>query len=290
MLGLITDRTSYNVSRREALSRKGWDRMTSEEKKEWLGNPLDASGVNLFSCGPYYSSTVTLKYRSEEIYAQATTAGTYLYAVSIIGDAADYENKVLTLSAKSMFALKGSPQLAAFWHDDNGFETAGGSLLSAGSVTFDTSASPNTAGRKYFAIYVYVTTYEPVGVAEYARFTHVMLEFGNVQHDYVPYVEILATPTTRGAYNYSDLNRVERAVAEISDIKSLGLVTKTDWGAWDVPTSSDMARYLSNIASIRETIPNVSGVPLVPTTMNNMTYVEANNIELILEAAYKSLN
>lgn len=290
MLGLITDRTPYNVSRREALSRKGWDRMTDEEKKEWLGDPFDATGANLFSCGPYYSSVVDLKYRNEELYAQATADGTYLYAVSIIGNAADYENKVFTLSADNMSSINGTPKLSTFWHDGNGFEFAGGDLLSAGSVTFDTSQFPNTAGREYFAVYVYVTTYEPVTAGDYGRFSHVMLELGNVRHPYVPYVEILATPTTRGAYNYSDLNRVERAVAEISESKSLGLVTKTDWGAWDIPTSSDMDRFLSNIKSIRGIIPDASGVPLAPTTMNNITYVEANNIELILEAAYKSLH
>lgn len=288
MLGLITDRTQRNVYRRKELSDKGWGGMTAEERIEWSGNPLDVVGANLFACGPYYSSAVDLKYRNEEILATATAAGTYLYAISIIGKASDYENKVLTLSAESMVAsATGTPQLAVYWHDDNGYEYAGASLLLAGSVTFDTTEWPNTNNRGYLAVYVYVTTYEAVEAGETVRFGHVMLESGNVRHEYVPYAEILPTLATKGAYNYSDLNRVERAVAEISDRRGLGLVTKTNWTAWDKPTESDMSRYLGNIATIRGFV-SAGNIPLAPASMNGFTYEHANNIELILNAAYES--
>ena len=110
-----------------------------------------------------------------------------------------------------------------------------------------------------------------------------MLENGSTRHEYVPYVEILPTNCTKGAYNYSDLNRVERAVAEISDLAGLGLVTKTDWAMWDIPTSSDMERYLSNVKTIRE---HYSIETEIPETMNNLTYEDANNIEKILSIAY----
>ena len=115
-----------------------------------------------------------------------------------------------------------------------------------------------------------------------------MLESGATRHPYVPYTEILPTLATKGAYNYSDLNRVERAVAEISDLAGLGLTTKTDWKMWDIPTASDMSRYLANIASIRALVADDT-VPIAPASMNNLTYSEANNIELILSAAYASL-
>lgn len=288
MMGLITDRTQRNVYYRKELSSKGWDGMTVEERIAWMGDPLIADKVNLLPCGPYYSSSVELKYRSEEIVAAATAGGTYLYAISIIGEATRYENKTFTLSADSIVASSiGTPQLAVYWHDDNGYEYAGASLLSAGSITFSTAEWPNTNGRAYLALYVYVTTYEPVGSSDYARFGHVMLENGSTKHDYVPYVDILPTLATKGAYNYSDLNRVERAVAEISDLAGLNLVTKTNWGAWDIPTESDMSRYIGNIAKIRSRLISSSSVPLAPTTMNNLTYVEANNIESILFAAYE---
>lgn len=286
MLGLVTDRSQRNAYRRKELSKKGWAGMTAAERIEWRGNPLDAVGANLFACGPYYASVVELKYRNEEIVATATAAGTYLYAISIIGKASDYENKVFTLSVDSMVAsATGTPQLAVYWHDDNGYEYAGASLLSAGSVTFDTTEWPNANNRGYLAVYVYVTTYGAVEAGETARFGRVMLELGNVKHEYVPYTEVLPTLATKGAYNYSDLNRVERAVEEISDRKGLGLVTKTNWAMWDSPTEADLNRYLGNIASIRSSLANAANVPPAPTSMNGFTYEHANNIELILNAA-----
>lgn len=285
--GLITDRSQYNISRRNALSEKGWNSMTAEEQKEWLGDPLDADGANLFSCGPYYSSAVDVKYYNQEIVATTSVDGTYLYAISIIGKASDYENKVFTLSAESMVTSGlGTPQMAVYWHDDNGYEYAGATLLSAGSVTFNTTEWQNTNHRGYLAVYIYVTTFEMATSGETVRFGKVMLTAGAEKKPYVPYTEILATPATKGAYNYSDLNRVERSVAEISDKKGLGLQTKTNWTMWDIPTSDDMLRYINNI----RTIAMVFGSPLVlPETMDNLTYETTNTIELILGVAYESL-
>lgn len=288
MLGLITDRTQQNVYYRNTLSNKGWSGMTISEKAEWEGNPLNAIGANLFTYGPYYSSAVELKYWSEEIVAKATTSGIYLYAISIIGNASDYENKVFTLSADSIVAsAAGTPQLALYWHDDFGYEYAGGTLLTAGTITINTADWPNSNNRAYLAVYVYVTTYGTVQAGETATFKHVMLENGDVKHDYVPYTEIIPTRATKGAYNYSDLNRVERAVVEISDRAGLNLTTKTDWNMWDIPTVADMNRYLGNIATIRQ---HFAISRSIPTSMNNLTYENANNIELILSAAYESLS
>lgn len=290
MKGLITDRTQRNVYYRNALSSKGWAGMTIEERAEWLGNPFDATGINLFSCGPYYSSTVELKYYNSEIIATATTAGIYLYAISIIGNAIDYENKKFTLSVDSINASgNGTPQIALYWHDDNGYEYAGATLLTPGGVTFDTTEWPNTKARQYLAAYVYVTTHETVNAGDSAQFNGVMLESGTVRHEYVPYTEILATEATKGAYNYSDLNRVERAVAEISDRLKLGLTTKTNWSMWDIPTASDMERYLNNIAVLRQQVADDENVPKLPTSMNHLTYTDANNIELVLKAVYERL-
>lgn len=290
MKGLITDRTQRNVYYRNELSKKGWSGMTAAEKAEWLGDPLPAVGVNLFACGPFYSSAVELKYRSGEILATTNTEGVYLYAISIIGEAKNFQDKVFTLSVDSITASgNGTPQIAAYWHDDFGFEYAGASLSTAGSVTFDTTEWPNTNARQYLAIYVYVTTHETVTAGAFARFGGVMLENGATRHPYVPYTEILPTLATKGAYNYSDLNRVERAVAEISDLAGLNLITKQDWKMWDIPSVSDMSRYLGNIMAIRALIADNENVPAAPTSMSNLTYNDANNIELILSLAYESL-
>ena len=290
MKGLITDRTQRNVYYRNELSKKGWGGMTVAEKADWLGDPFASQGVNLFPCGPFYSSAVELKYRSEEILATTNTSGIYLYAVSIIGEASKFTNKVLTLSVDAIIPSgNGTPQLAAYWHDDFGFEYAGAALSVAGSMTFNTADWPNTNARRYLAVYVYVTTHETVSPGDSARFVGVMLESGSTRHPFVPYTEILPTLATKGAYNYSDLNRVERAVAEISDLDGLGLVTKTDWKMWDIPTESEMNRFLGNIAVIRLHLANNDNVPLAPTSMSNLTYNDANNIELILNVAYETL-
>lgn len=287
MQGLITDRTQYNVSRRNALSAKGLRGMNADELKEWLGDPLAENGVNLLPCGPFYSGAVDLKYRNQKIVATAIWDGVYLYAISIIGAAENYENKTFTLSVNSIQASAGTPQLSLYWHDDNGYEYAGANVVGDSRIaTVNTADFPNINKRANLALYVYVTTSETVTAGAEAVFNGVMFENGSVRHNYTPYTEILPTAATKGAYNYSDLNRVERAVAEISDLAGLSLVTKTDWAMWDIPTDDDMSRYLNNIRAIRAIIPNASTVPAVPATMNNLTYSVANDIEKILLAAY----
>ena len=286
MKGLITDRTQYNISRRAALSAKGKRGMTSAEMAEWLGDPMATTDANLLPNGPYYSSVVGLKYKNNEIVATANAAGVYLFAISIIGEAVKYENKTFTLSIEDLITPTGAtPQLAVWWHDDNGAEYAGASILGKGSVTFNTADFPNTNGRAYLAMYVYVTTTETVEVGATARFIGVMLNNGATKSKYVPYTEVVATDCTKGAYNYSDLNRVERAVEEISDLVGLNLITKTDWRMWDVPTVTQMARYINNVGAIK----NRFGIDIVlPTSMNNLTFESANNIEKILLAGYEA--
>lgn len=286
MLGLITDRTQRNVYRRKELSAKGWTGMTTEERAEWSGNPFTTTGANLFATGVSYSYGVDLKYYNKEIVATAIWEGTYLFAISIIGKASDYENEIYTLSAEG-FASPAKIDL--FWHDGNGYEYAGGTLLTAGSTIVDTITFPNINNREYLAAYIYVTQDTPVEAGKTVSFGKVMLERGSVKHEYTPYTEIIPTIATKGAYNYSDLNRVERAVAEISDRAGLGLETKINWTMWDIPTEADMNRYLGNIAVIRLHLTDGVSVPETPTTMNNFTYEQANNIELILSAAYESL-
>lgn len=285
MTGLITNRERENVLRRNELLVKGFANMTSAEKAEWLADPMETVGANLFSPGPYYSSSVMLKYRNKSIVATAIWEGIYLYAISIIGEASKYEGKTFTLSVDSMYSNGGTPQIALYWHDDNGYEFAGASITQAGSVTFTVTANQNN--RAYLAAYVYVTTDRTVSAGTVAHFTGVMLERGSDRHAYVPYTDLVVTEATKGAYNYSDLNRVERAVAEISDDLGLGLITKTDWTMWDVPRVSDMERYLNNVKAIRS---RTNSVVALPDTMNELTYSGANNIEKVLSDFYESTN
>lgn len=92
--------------------------------------------------------------------------------------------------------------------------------------------------------------------------------------------------TWKGAYNCSDLNRVEAAVQELSDMFQLELTTKTDWNVWDVPDSLDMSRYLGNVQTLRGYYQGTADVPTAPTSMHGFSYVEANNIEKILTAVH----
>lgn len=292
MTGLITDRTQDNVNRRNLLAAKGWANMTEAEQAEWSGDPLKAADmnynqpVNLFPYGPYYSDAVELIYRNTSVTATARYGGVYLYAVSIIGEAEKYAGKTFTLSLDSICVANSGakPQIALYWHDDAGFEFAGASLTEAGSVTF--TVSENTGNRAYLALYVYVTTDATVEAGTIVRYRGLMFEEGEVRHSYVPYSPILPTRATKGAYNYSDFNRVERATEEIGELLGLNLETKTDWGLWDIPKQADTERYLSNIVAIRNASPNHSSLPAPPGRLNGLNYESANVIEQILNGAY----
>lgn len=91
----------------------------------------------------------------------------------------------------------------------------------------------------------------------------------------------------KGAYNYTDLNRVETAVADLATKLGLTLTTKIDWTIWDIPVESDMERYLSNVVTIRDACPGNYEFPPIPDSMNYLTYEGANNIEKVLEIVYR---
>lgn len=91
----------------------------------------------------------------------------------------------------------------------------------------------------------------------------------------------------KGAYNYSDLNRVGEAVAYVAGrFNGFGyniLVSpKTDWTVEDIPTASQMADYLSYVKNLRNAVPVIDDTPAAPADMDGLTYQEANDIEQIL--------
>lgn len=94
-----------------------------------------------------------------------------------------------------------------------------------------------------------------------------------------------------GAYNYTDLNRVESAVAELAGMLGLSLTTKTDWKVADIPTKGEMERYLSNVITVYNACPNpIDQHPPLPTSMEKLSYVWANSIEETLQIVYDTLN
>ena len=96
---------------------------------------------------------------------------------------------------------------------------------------------------------------------------------------------------SKGAYNYTDLNRVEEAVAKLTSYlealnRGSGLYPTRSWTAGDVPTATDMQRYIANIQAIRATLPELHSImPQAPASMSNLTYEGANAIEEILSYA-----
>jgi hypothetical protein len=87
----------------------------------------------------------------------------------------------------------------------------------------------------------------------------------------------------KGAYNITDLNRVEKVTEYLNERLSaykLTLTIKKDWAFTDIPTTTQMERYRTNIKQIMSCFP--FNTVTLPTTMQNLDYVGANHIEQIL--------
>lgn len=120
----------------------------------------------------------------------------------------------------------------------------------------------------------------------------------------------------RGAYNYTDMNRVGNAVAYIAgrmtalpgqlqayrqahgvaedsiydlpyDPSAVSVNPKTDWSVSDIPTQTQIRTYLANISNLRSILTLPSGTPSPPANLNGMTYTIANNLERILYVIYQ---
>ena len=64
---------------------------------------------------------------------------------------------------------------------------------------------------------------------------------------------------------------------------SVPVSPKTDWSMADVPTSSQMIRYLDDVATVRCVLSTLPTTPEVPADMEGLTVQEANDIEQILK-------
>lgn len=226
--------------------------MTEYEKAEWSGDPITAGvygyqdGVNLIP--PIGSG---LKFRDGSIIAEE-------YGSIVIGNAADFSGETVTLSAEY---VSSGGELSLGWSD--GME-AGCVLSESGVVTETLSESTNTQLILH------------VSAGYYGK---PMLEIGRTHQEFAYYTGVIPTEATMGAYNFSDLNRVERTVEEIAETLGVDVVTKTDWSGWDIPTKTDMERYLSNIRLLQELCGETT---ILPDTLNKMTYETANRIEAVL--------
>ena len=121
----------------------------------------------------------------------------------------------------------------------------------------------------------------------------------------------------KGAYDASDLNRVESAVAYLAELLVLlprelkeyaaskgvafdaffdvpydsstyVLTTKTDWAELDIPTPEQMARYLENVKALRSALDYATSD--LPGSMDNLTIDGANAIEKALNGLDEAIS
>jgi len=92
----------------------------------------------------------------------------------------------------------------------------------------------------------------------------------------------------KGAYNYTDLNRIGEAIAYLVErmeelaIYDDTIVPKTDWVMGDVPTQSQISALLTNLTKLRAKLSLPDDAPAVPISLDSMTYETANDIEELL--------
>lgn len=115
----------------------------------------------------------------------------------------------------------------------------------------------------------------------------------------------------KGAYNYTDFNRVGEAVSYLAqqmktlaeqvsaygeengagsdvsgvlpyDPDSITVSPKTNWTVTDIPTQSAMETYINDLATLRAQFELPASAPAVPANMHNLTFSTANDIEYLL--------
>jgi hypothetical protein len=96
-----------------------------------------------------------------------------------------------------------------------------------------------------------------------------------------------ANELQKGAYTYRDMNRVEEAVAFISErLKEAGYLSPIPytvrWEVTDTPNTDDFARYLSNVKILRDVIAVWDTTPEVPSGIEGFDFNKANELEQIL--------
>lgn len=86
----------------------------------------------------------------------------------------------------------------------------------------------------------------------------------------------------KGALSYTDFNRIETGVKELADILGASVDVKTDWTVSGILSSLDAARWLSNVAAIREKNSGKAHTPDTPASMDKLTFETMNQFESVL--------
>lgn len=94
----------------------------------------------------------------------------------------------------------------------------------------------------------------------------------------------LEESTSKGYYNYTDLNRVEVWCEHLANLLTsysypVSITIKKNWTMSDLPNVNDMERIRSNVNAIKTVF---HAYTEVPENLNYMTIEKANAIEKIL--------
>ena len=105
---------------------------------------------------------------------------------------------------------------------------------------------------------------------------------------------LIVNHTAADRYDYRDYNRVGAAVAYVAGLLNtdygfnVAVTAKHDWTAADIPTQSDIDRYLTDIQTCRAAFQQLASTPTAPTVMR-YNVDTANRIEKILVAVDDSV-
>ena len=96
----------------------------------------------------------------------------------------------------------------------------------------------------------------------------------------------------KGAYNATDFNRVDHNVDYLAGRLctygyTVEVTTKKDWSIVDIPRTTDIAQYLSNLEVLKAAF---YGSIELPKNMDKLTPEAANNIELLLCEIEQNIN
>ena len=86
----------------------------------------------------------------------------------------------------------------------------------------------------------------------------------------------------KGALSYTDFNRIEAGIKELADVLGASVNVKTNWSVSGILSTLDAARWLSNIAAIREKNSGKALTPDTPTSMDRLTFETMNQLESVL--------
>lgn len=99
----------------------------------------------------------------------------------------------------------------------------------------------------------------------------------------------------KGAYNYTDVNRVGEAILTLQALftsygYSVPVDVRTDWTVGEWTSQAQMNAYVQSIANIRGVLSVASTTPAAPDSMDDGTVVIWNSIEQILLDVEDAIN